>query len=440
MRRRLNRLLIGLVALTLLALAWNQWGMVSVLAIDASSPFQMDAVDDRSSGGASVARLQRKGRALVLDCDLRAGYAWPYCEISITLSRPPQGLDFSRYDTVRLWLSAQGPEPKQQLRLFLRQFNPAYSKPDDPATLKPQEIVYDPAQAPVPLEVKLSRFAVASWWASEQALPVQHAGLEFDNVMAVDISTGGQVVPGPHRIVVERIEFRGKLVGTAAFRGGVIAAWLLLVIGYLLLQTLHARRALSLNHRSLVSLKRANAVLRERSKSFEKLARHDAVTGLLNRNGLGDELLALAETRDEHLFPMSLVFLDLDHFKLVNDQHGHAVGDQVLQALANLVKDGIQRSDLFARWGGEEFVLLFPATNLIEGILIAERLRAAVAAFDWPDGLRVTASFGVAEWGAGGDLSDAIARADRAMYRAKRLGRNRVESDVAEAMEETAAA
>jgi diguanylate cyclase (GGDEF)-like protein len=81
-------------------------------------------------------------------------------------------------------------------------------------------------------------------------------------------------------------------------------------------------------------------------------------------------------------------------------------------------------------------VLLFPATNLIEGILIAERLRAAVAAFDWPSGLRVTASFGVAEWGAGGDLSEAIARADRAMYRAKRLGRNRVESDVAQALED----
>jgi diguanylate cyclase (GGDEF)-like protein len=429
MQRRLNWLLGGLVALTLLVLAWNEFGMVSVLTIDAAAPYQASALDDRSSGGTSVGTLRREGRAWVLDCDIRAGYAWPYCEISFTFGTPPTGLDLSRYDTVRLWVTAQGPGPREQVRFFLRQFNPAYSKPGDPATLKPQELVYDPAQSPQPLELKLRQLAVASWWTSERALPPQHAGTEFDNVVALDVSTGGQVQPGHHRIVLERIEFRGKLIGTAAFRLGVIGAWLVLVLGYLAWQTLQARRALSEHHRSIASLKRANAALRERSKSFEKLARQDPLTGLLNRNGLGDELLALAEARDEQLFPMSLVFLDVDHFKQVNDQQGHAVGDQVLQQVANLVKDSIQRSDLFARWGGEEFVLLFPSTNIVEGMLIAERLRAEVAAAAWPRGLRLTASFGVAEWTAGGELSEAIARADRAMYRAKRHGRNRVEAD-----------
>jgi diguanylate cyclase (GGDEF)-like protein len=429
MQRRLNRLLFVLVGLTLLLLAWNQFGMESSMVVDASSPYRVDAVDDRGEGGASVARLRREANANVLDCEIRQGYAWPYCEITFTLSKEPAGVDLSRYDRVRLWLRAEGPEPQQQLRFFLRQFNAAYSKAGDPNSMKVQEIVYDPSHSPAPLEVRLSQFAVASWWATEHLLPVQLAGPEFDNVVAIDVSTGGNVVPGTHRIVVERIEFGGKLISTANFRLGVIAAWMALALGYLVQQTLQARRALRATRRSLSSLKRINEALQVQSASFAKLAQHDPLTGLLNRKGLGDELLRLGEARDDQVFPMSVALLDVDHFKQVNDQHGHAVGDQVLQLAANLIKDGIQRRDLVARWGGEEFVLLFPATPAAEAMLIAERLRMAMAAQEWPRGLRMTASFGVAEWSAGGELADAIDRADEAMYRAKQLGRNRVERE-----------
>lgn len=425
--QHLNRLLVGLVALTVGALAWNQFGMQKVLVVDGSSPYLVSAIDDRSSQGRSISSLRREGRSLVLDCEIAKGYEWPYCELGITLRHPPAGLDFTGYDKVRVWARSEGPEAQHQLRLYLREFNPAYSKVGDELSLKVHELIYDPTRSPMPLEIGMNHFAVASWWKSGRAIPVEHSAPEFDNISALELTTGGNVVPGPHRVILDRVEFSGKWIPTATFRLGVIGAWLALVIGYLALETWRTRRALGATHRSLSSLRRINAALRVQSRSDARLARHDALTGVLNRKGLGDELLRLAQDRDDTLFPLSVVFVDLDHFKSVNDRHGHAVGDQVLQAAVNLVRDLIQRRDLFARWGGEEFVLLFPATALQEAALVAERLRHAIAIAHWPGGLRMTASFGVAEWTPGEELAEALERADQAMYQAKRSGRDRVE-------------
>jgi diguanylate cyclase (GGDEF)-like protein len=102
----------------------------------------------------------------------------------------------------------------------------------------------------------------------------------------------------------------------------------------------------------------------------------------------------------------------------------------VIQGLAQLVRSAVQRDDLFARWGGEEFLLVFRDTPGVEGRNIAERLRERISSAQWPDGLHVTCSFGVAEWHRGEDLGDGIKRADEAMYRAKQHGRDRVEIEL----------
>jgi diguanylate cyclase (GGDEF)-like protein len=170
-----------------------------------------------------------------------------------------------------------------------------------------------------------------------------------------------------------------------------------------------------------------NEALQVQSQAFAQQARHDALTGVLNRHGLGDELLRLGRAHSDELFPISIAFLDLDHFKAINDRLGHAAGDEVLKQLAQLLLQHVQRSDLVARWGGEEFLLLFPATPLADAAGIAERLRQEIEHQRWPHGLRLSASVGLAEWRACEDPSDAIARADQAMYRAKRRCRNRIE-------------
>jgi diguanylate cyclase (GGDEF)-like protein len=428
--KTLHRLLAGFAVVTVLVLVWHRYGMESVLAVDAGSPYVVRTIDDRSSGGNSHATFKRENGTLVMDCHIQTGYEWPYCELAIELAKAPQGVDLSRYDTVKLWIRYDGPEPRQQVRFFVLNFNPAYSKLTEAESSKVEEIFYDPS-ANHPLEVKLSQFTVASWWSNEHAIPIEHAGIEFENVTAVQVATGGQVMTGPHRIVVERIEFRGKLISAASLRLLIIAVWLLAAFTYLIDYAANTRRQLLASRSTQLSLQRINEALRIETQNYQWLARRDPLTGILNRQGLGDELVRATQRGDDKLFPLSLVFMDIDHFKRINDEHGHAVGDQVIRDIAQMVKGDIQRRDPFARWGGEEFLLICPLTAPHEARRLAERLRQRIAARQWPQGMRVTSSFGVAESVAGEDLVDSIKRADEAMYRAKQNGRDRVELQLA---------
>ncbi len=166
----------------------------------------------------------------------------------------------------------------------------------------------------------------------------------------------------------------------------------------------------------------------------EYLASRDSLTGLYNRRAF--EELALALRSGRATGPLSLILIDLDHFKSINDRFGHALGDAVLVRAAEVIArhvgphDVIGRGDgAVARWGGEEFIVLLADCDLDQAANVAEDLRSGLAAMrgaDWPDELRATGSFGVAQWTAGQALHVCISRADEAMYRAKNAGRNRV--------------
>lgn len=125
-----------------------------------------------------------------------------------------------------------------------------------------------------------------------------------------------------------------------------------------------------------------------------------------------------------------MVLADLDHFKLINDAHGHTVGDRVLCSFAGLLKDKLRSIDLAARYGGEEFVLVLPETRLHNAVVVTERIRLALTRLRLPPLPQITASFGVAEWIEGESAEKLLGRADRALYRAKALGRNRVSIDI----------
>ena len=162
---------------------------------------------------------------------------------------------------------------------------------------------------------------------------------------------------------------------------------------------------------------------------LERMARTDGLTGCWNRRHFEERIrLQLARAR-RHGGALSLVLFDIDHFKAINDQHGHGVGDQVLCELASLMRGSIRGSDLFSRWGGEEFAILAPGTPLNDALGLAEKLRAAIEAHDFAGAGRVTISIGVAQLRAGDDLDSWFRRADLALYRAKLGGRNRVEGE-----------
>jgi diguanylate cyclase (GGDEF)-like protein len=168
-------------------------------------------------------------------------------------------------------------------------------------------------------------------------------------------------------------------------------------------------------------------LIKQQRERLEELAMRDHLTHALNRRSfLGISKLEM-ERAARHDRLLSLSILDLDYFKNINDTHGHHVGDRVLVELAQLVRQNIRKMDLFVRWGGEEFIIMAPETDLASMVQLAEKLRNLIQAHQSPHTPAITASFGVTEFAFGESIDSLVIRADKALYRAKARGRNRVE-------------
>jgi two-component system cell cycle response regulator len=194
---------------------------------------------------------------------------------------------------------------------------------------------------------------------------------------------------------------------------------------------LKARVRTQIRKRRFAERLRANV-----AQSME-LAVTDALTGLYNRRYMESHLGTLVNYAAHRGKAISLLVIDIDFFKAVNDTHGHDVGDQVLKEFSRRIRKNIRGIDMACRLGGEEFVLVMPETDMAEAYIIGERLRLAVSGQDFAiagigDNLSITVSIGIAALEGADDSADALLkRADKALYRAKRDGRNRVVSDAA---------
>ena len=176
----------------------------------------------------------------------------------------------------------------------------------------------------------------------------------------------------------------------------------------------------------------------ERKKATEELKRlnelllcqasTDPLTGISNRSKFSEALSIEIMRSRRFRLPLSLIIFDVDHFKIINDTHGHNAGDCALQYLTGLVAKFVRRHDVFARWGGEEFVIMVTNTGQRGATIFAEKLRSMIEKFDFPEVGHLTCSFGVAEFVHDDTDEVLINRADQILYRAKAAGRNRVES------------
>ena len=173
--------------------------------------------------------------------------------------------------------------------------------------------------------------------------------------------------------------------------------------------------------------------LREMNVQLEALSVTDPLTGLANRRRLMARLQEEVQRARRYKTPLSVVMIDIDHFKDVNDTHGHAMGDEVLRNIGAMLNAGLRATDLAARYGGEELTLVLPHTDIPAALQVAEGLRQKFAELDHVlDGvtIRKTASMGLAARDGQGEMPDAedlLKHADEALYRAKQGGRNRVE-------------
>lgn len=191
-----------------------------------------------------------------------------------------------------------------------------------------------------------------------------------------------------------------------------------------------ARNLLYLLSRRIRSGNLSMAVVQKERDQHQEEANHDGLTGLQNRRWLEALVLRLRGHALEEFAPLSVMMLDVDHFKSFNDRFGHAAGDAVLKTVAQCLRGSLRPQDRVARYGGEEFLVLLPNTPRHAALQIAERLRGRVEASETLEGStplpRVTISVGVAQWKNGIAIEQLVNDADSALYEAKQNGRNRV--------------
>jgi len=177
-------------------------------------------------------------------------------------------------------------------------------------------------------------------------------------------------------------------------------------------------------------LSEINNMLESKNREYKVMASTDSLTGLYNRNKFSELYLTSYKSMIQREGKMSLVMLDIDFFKNVNDTYGHSAGDKVLIQVSHLLLKTLRNIDIVCRWGGEEFVLLLPTASLEQAASLAQKLRECMHKLDIDDIEAISASFGVSEVKIGDDMQGVINRADKALYLAKDSGRDCVKTEL----------
>lgn len=165
-------------------------------------------------------------------------------------------------------------------------------------------------------------------------------------------------------------------------------------------------------------------LIEERTRELEKLSVTDQLTKLYNRRKIDDILATEVEQARRYKNSFSLILIDIDHFKKINDRYGHLVGDRVLQALSRLFSSSIRKTDMVGRWGGEEFLIISMENDPQKVLIFVEKLRALVDEHHFKTVGNITCSFGVSHFSKGDSIDSLLQRADVALYEAKKAGRN----------------
>jgi diguanylate cyclase (GGDEF)-like protein len=420
-------LIILLLLLSPALLAWQHFGMTRIIEISPRQPHRVSALDDHEHTGAdSVASLVRTEDAFILRCQLGRGTNYPYCKLQFLIGDATKGVDLSQYDTIAFNIRYSG-SSRQIVKLQLINFEPDISTVGDWYSQRYNEVVFDLPPGQPTFTIPFNVLRTAEWWQGPRQVPLSKSYTRFDNVTAVEVSTGNLPAGTVVTVELRSIQFHGKWISQAKLLMYLVSAWIGCGILGLSLSLRQSRSNLLASNLRLEQLATINKALELEARELAGQAHTDPLTGALNRQGLRAALMQRLETPAHYGKDLAVIFMDLDHFKQVNDRHGHDTGDEVLIRFAAVIRREVRAGDKLVRWGGEEFLLVCAETNREQAARLAEKLRTAMTAQDWPHGLQITCSFGATALNPEEDIGKAIARADTALYAAKSSGRNRVE-------------
>lgn len=362
----------------------------------------------------------------IWQCDIEDDGKSHVCGFNIALNKAPgdKGTDLSGYDKVNLELDYQGSD--KRLRFYTRSFVDGLSKENDLESAKFNNALLPTEFVNGKISIAFKEFFVAEWWISRYQAPREHMQPDFRNTLVFGIDLSYPTNPGKQIFHLKKLEFVGLWVSKEQWYFGILVFWIAAIFlggGYKLWQLKRQSHAEKLRLDSLIS---QNSMLETETNHYKQLSMLDQLTGMLNRHGLThyiDKNFSAEQSQK-----VALIIIDIDYFKKINDKYGHAGGDIILQKIAHVLRDNVRATDYAARWGGEEFLIVMPAADLIDARAIAEELRVQVAAarFDELPDLQVTISLGVGAIDGIEPFHMLFRRVDVALYQAKAQGRNRV--------------
>ena len=325
-------------------------------------------------------------------------------------------IDASQYDGFRVDITYEG--RAQHLRIFLNNYNPAHEKILPGISTKYlTAFVSTEELRSGPTFVGLQNFTVEEWWITAENPPRHIADPEFGHLVQMGTDTFDS---GIHRVRINKIELVGERIANETYLLLILLFWMGLLSLEGLLRYYHLKRAAQQQRDQLQDLSGGTAQLAKENGELYSRAITDSLTKVWNRNGL---LEHLQKCDWQRLLPRGtgLMVMDLDHFKAINDAYGHHTGDVILQEFAGLIRAEIRAVDIFARWGGEEFVLLVKDTSgaALKGMAEKLRLRVAAHRFSLPKEQTLTVSIGIAIAETDESLDSLFKRADFALYKAK---------------------
>lgn len=351
---------------------------------------------------------------------------YPSCSYAVWVAdQNANGLDLSNYNNLIIDLNYQG--NNERLRISVRNFNKEYSKLEDTNSTKFHSVRVDKKDLEHPVVLSLNEFNPADWWLRQYKIPRINSGREMSNVTTIGIDFEDNMAPGEHRFHIKHITLEGHWISRDNWYLIIIAPWLIGILFYSTNQLRLLRRQASEDRQRIYQLSQQNNKLQQQKEEFRRLSTVDPLTQCFNRFGIHQIIeYLMSKPAVENLPTFSLILLDIDYFKRINDRRGHDAGDRVLERIGRIVYEGMRKVDYIGRWGGEEFIIVMPNTTQGFALAMAEKIRILIfdEIFEPEQPLNVTASFGIGERIGEEDFATVFKRVDDALYKAKNQGRN----------------
>ncbi|VUD47691.1 Response regulator PleD [Thalassocella blandensis] len=345
--------------------------------------------------------------------------------IMMTKNALSRGVDLSTFSQLHLDIEYNGSVNK--FIVYIRNYNPSYSRENDGDSTKFHFSTLRSNDFNKAVTINLNEFKVADWWIDTNELPRELSRTELNNVAILGFQFETGLPEGSHEITIKSVYFTGSWVDKESLYLAILTLWLCGAFAFTSARMYRLHRQQQQAKQHINALESSNTRLRHEKKRYEYLSMRDALTGIYNRQGVEKIIDELLEDPRVHSF--GIILLDIDHFKSINDTYGHDTGDKVLLNVAKAVLGNIRAEDCFARWGGEEFILLCPNLDLTNSVKLAEKLRKMLETTLFSEDLKVTGSFGVGiNQKTGVPFDQLFKHTDTALYQAKSTGRNRVVS------------